>query len=376
MNKFIVLVVVIALLVSANVVFADGKFYAREKIPPGIPYQRALILFDGNQETLILQSKYQLQEAEKDTFLGWVVPVPNVPDLASMPADQTSRLFTHLGFLSSPNVISVSAFIIGFGFFTLFTLTIILLLIYLFSLFLPPLRGVRTYLNKNISIRYILYPLLLLFLMAILIPNSASRGRERGVDVIKEERVGIYNIRVVKSDEPDKLIEWLNENNFQFDESDREAFDDYIKGKWCFVVAQIEASEDSGSWEVIFEGLVAPLILKFKTDKAVYPLSLTSTVGQDAQILLYVLSKNKMECGDRLKLLYAKEINPKFQADSDVLDILNKKVEPQNFFSEEETSLPFLCKFKDTLTPLQMREDLIFSDAEDNEPYREKVIRW
>ena len=37
--------------------FADGKFYARGTPPPGVPYQRALVVFDGEREVLLVQSQ-------------------------------------------------------------------------------------------------------------------------------------------------------------------------------------------------------------------------------------------------------------------------------------------------------------------------------
>lgn len=35
-----------------------------------------------------------------------------------------------------------------------------------------------------------------------------------------------------------------------------------------------------------------------------------------------------------------------------------------------------LCKFKGRLTPEQMKQDLIFEPAADNEPYRETKVVW
>ena len=35
-----------------------------------------------------------------------------------------------------------------------------------------------------------------------------------------------------------------------------------------------------------------------------------------------------------------------------------------------------LCKFKEKLTPEQMKSDIVFEDAADNEPYQETKIIW
>ena len=42
----------ILLLYFAGTSFADGKIFAREKVPPLIPYQRAIIIHKDGRETL------------------------------------------------------------------------------------------------------------------------------------------------------------------------------------------------------------------------------------------------------------------------------------------------------------------------------------
>lgn len=72
--------------------FVDGKFYAtREPVPPGVPYQQALLMFDEGKETLVLQSNFR-QEGRpySEPALGWVVPVPAVPEMASMRSEQAA----------------------------------------------------------------------------------------------------------------------------------------------------------------------------------------------------------------------------------------------------------------------------------------------
>jgi hypothetical protein len=75
--------------------WGDGKFYVREKVPADVPYQRAILLFHEGSETLVLQSKYDLGGSGAAAALGWVVPVPAVPEMASVdpaPAEQCFRL--------------------------------------------------------------------------------------------------------------------------------------------------------------------------------------------------------------------------------------------------------------------------------------------
>ena len=81
----------------------DGKFFV-EKVPPNIPYQRAFILFYESSETLVLQSKYEFSQSEAIDSLGWVVPVPAVPDIASADADIAARFFWKASAHTQPDI--------------------------------------------------------------------------------------------------------------------------------------------------------------------------------------------------------------------------------------------------------------------------------
>ena len=85
--------------------------------------------------------------------------------------------------------------------------------------------------------------------------------------------------------------------------------------------------------------------------------------------LLYVLSKDKWQNDGRLELHYA---------GAGGLDTygLTREVEPEGFFTGADLDLPLLCKFKGTLTPERMREDLILTLAADRNPYRKHIITW
>jgi hypothetical protein len=43
---------------------------------------------------------------------------------------------------------------------------------------------------------------------------------------------------------------------------------------------------------------------------------------------------------------------------------------------EWEEKASYLCKFKGTLTPDQMREDLVFERVPDSTPYRARIVDW
>ena len=353
----------------ASHAFADGKMYWRDTVPPDIPFQRALILFDEGTQTLVLQSKYQASEGNEPTTIGWVVPVPAAPELASMPADLAARVFFDLGRNSRPKVTDVA----GSLFFVLFTtvagLSLATLLLCLLSFVLPLPQWVKR--TRDALSRYALCGLFGCVVMAFLFPSlgRTARGGD-GVDVISEQQVGIYDVRVVRSAESGPLIAWLNENDFKFGEADTAAFDSYLSKGWCFVVAVINPGAEVDTREVVSGGLAAPLIMRFPCANPVYPLALTGTGGFETDILVYLASTSKMTCDDRLTLRFAGEMWGETLVDLAVF------AEPEGFFDLDAMDFPYLCKFRDTLTPEEMREDIVFTKAADNAPYREHIWRW
>jgi len=376
MKKLVLLLVLAALLVGSVPVLADGMFYWPEPVPPEIPYQRALLMFDGGYETLIVQSKYRMSSSAAAAF-GWVVPVPSVPELASVDPDLAEYLFFELAQTSRPKVTEITDWLWGFAVFAnlfLAPASIILLLLCGVSFFTQRLQFIR----RRRGLVALATLLLLIFSLCVLAFYAGAGtmapvpgGTETTVDVIKEEQVGIYDVQVVKAGEAGDLIEWLSENRFQFGEEDTQVFDDYLRRGWCFVVARVDPARSTGQSLTTSEGLVAPLILRFETEAPVYPLALTATAGSDTQVLLYVLSKHKWEGDGRLGLEYAGGASLHILEDA-----CREASDSLAAACLDGAALPYLSKFKGTLTPAEMESDLLLAPAEDDEPYRKHIVQW
>jgi len=141
--KKVASIFILALLLAGNLpALADGMFYWPEPVPPGVPYQRALLLFDSQYETLIVQSQYRLPDAPEEEF-GWVVPVPSVPDLASMEPQLAASTFRELDtraqsldiHVLSILLISLWALVVG--------IAVLVLLLYFLSFYTTGLEWVR-----------------------------------------------------------------------------------------------------------------------------------------------------------------------------------------------------------------------------------------
>ncbi len=358
------------LLVAAGVVQADGKMYWPEKVPPNIPYQRALILFKDGTQTLVLQSWYGSASADAELPMGWVVPVPAVPEIATMPADDADRLFRSIAQHCDARRIGIKEVLFVGAFLTLAGGSVLALLVAVLSLVVPLPSRIRNNRPARISAS-----VLSAFLAcAVFLFSFAASGGAAGVDVISHRQVGIYDIKVIQSGSSLDLIAWLNENEFAFVEADKKAFDTYVSDGWCFVVAHISPSELDEARRLPRGGLPDPLILRFPHGSPVYPLALTGTGGYKTHVLIYIAADGRFSCDERLSLRYAGK-GVRRQAPW-AIDSLVRKVEPAGFFKNADILLPYYCKFKDTLTPDQMRQDIVFRPSPSNATYRENIVTW
>lgn len=336
--------------------FADGKMYWRETIPPEIAYQRALIHFDQGIQTMILQSKMDLEVVEPGDMMGWVVPVPAVPELAALPGDHGYHLFHRVSRYTVPRMIDISSLLFFWG---PILVSVVLLILGLVS-------------RKP---KFLFISLFVLLSSALLVPSFTTASLEgmRGVEILHTGSVGGYDVQVIRSDDPGDLIIWLQEYDFHFDEADTQMFQTYINQEWCFVVASIDPIKDLLSTRGRFEGLVSPLVMRFPVERPVYPMALTGSGGFETTVLLYLLSEMKMN-SDHLTLRAA-VLLPEDEESIFPNEVL-EEVDPPGFFTGINLNLSYLSKFKDTLSPSQMKEDFVFTPATNQAVYRETIVEW
>ena len=349
--------------------WADGKFFLREKVPAKLPYQRALLIFDEGTETLVVQSKYDLPAATEVDSLAWVVPVPSVPELESMYPEMAANFFFLLSFGTRPNLRHISPYVGP----PVLCLCLVGAILSLMRFANCSSAGEETVFQRQ-RWRYLRNAILLLALaFVLLLVFMPPLSRSRLVETLKSEQVGIYDVTVIRGDSAEAIVAWLTENGFAFGNEDEAVFADYVARNWCFVAAKVRTDEAIKEERIAAEGMAAPLVLTFPTDKPVYPLALTATAGVETEILLYTLSPNKPSCGDRLELRHAHETNTDSVRNSLYVGDTEETIRPMESLPDKPM---ILCKFKGTLTTAQMREDLVLTPAPDNTLYRESMWVW
>lgn len=414
--RLLLLGVLLQLGLTAMPASADGKYYAKhiERVP-SVPYQRALIAFDGEREILVVQSKFQGDADVRLGDIGWVVPVPAVPEVGTMSPTNASRFFKNLDRKAQVETIVITewlmiALALFIGLALAHTLVAIIRLLFsgtrngklawlslalMIALYLIPKVGEILVLPVGVAasivyagfsaVKFISsgawksranywgwsFPTLVLtclILISIAIPQF-SEYTKKGVDIVKEEIVGKLEIKVIRAKTTDDLTAWLKERKFWFDQADVAVFDSYIAKGWVFVTARPVA--DAAREDVIGNrGMLAPLVLVFPTKSAIYPLALTATAAKEdrTQVDLYVFSPGKMDAGSRMRMIYAS---------SDKLpELVNlaEYVEPRQLLERTVLKEGFLTRFFGALNAEGMRTDLVLQPAADNAEYNREFV--
>ncbi|MFH1890806.1 MAG: DUF2330 domain-containing protein [Candidatus Kuenenbacteria bacterium] len=253
-------------------------------------------------------------------------------------------------------------------------------------------------------------------------PKSTGLGHmnradvmEQGVVVIETKQVEYYDISVLAADDSKALVQWLNENGYEYPEEGRYILQSYIDNNWYFTAIKVIDEYAALNVERQFrDGHAIPLRLDFKTEKIVYPLKISSVVAgnslkgrpiidyeymdeglvEDSEgiavpvpaperapvdyyydesmgILLYVITDNKQTL-PKFDTLYASWI------DKDTIEDLAYDDEGNAWMKVGQDKY-FLTKLYRRMTRAQMTNDLFLRQADDNEAVnalQEKEKGW
>ena len=268
--------IALSLFIAATAAIADGRIYASAYVPE-IPDQRALIAFDGTRQVMLIENRVSLPDGRRVAALGWVVPVPAVPEIAVTDRTSVRRFYQNLRFQADPEVLPVAPFVL-----------VLAPIALLYAIRLrrqehPDARILRT----SAWIGLIGGLLALVSLSA-----PAPSGPDSGVEIVKALQSGPLDAKVVRATSGSELVDWLKLNGFEYGKADVAAIDDYLRQKWLFVVWKLVPHPESA-----FEGPSAspPLLLSFPTREPVYPLALTAAGGRSLDLMLYVLARARVD---------------------------------------------------------------------------------
>lgn len=201
---------------------------------------------------------------------------------------------------------------------------------------------------------------------------------EGGVEVLETKEVGIYEISVLRADDPKALSSWLDKNGYNFPKEASYILEDYIKNKWYFTAVKVRPELVwEGVEEQLRSGHATPLKLVFKSEKIVYPLKITSVARyfsppvlrpmeeeklgpeiaprprETVSILLYVFANTEKDLPG-FRTLYAERI------DKEEIENLAYNDDGTPWIEAEHEFV--LTKLHRTMRPVEMTNDLILRD--------------
>jgi|GEM_PF-835272 len=349
------LIIILSLMIiSPQIIYADGKHFPEKayKKAPNMPSQRAVIIYKNDNEKLIIESTIN-GEGEK---FGWVIPLPTKPENFEIGS---------AGFIKTLSITTQPPIINDFS--EVVIIVMIIAGIITICSFITIIFGVK----KKLLIT------ILISLVIIIILSPTQRGAKMmgsgleyvpvsGVNVKDIQNIGSYELAVLEAKGADELNEWLSKNGFAgLNADDRGIIADYIQEEWCFVAAKLRR-EGSGY------SRPHPLAMTFPSEKIIYPLRLTATVGNDIYFEIFVIAEAGVQC-DRL----TRELCDTYQFDSEAgynhfgndnncylagfrgcefrLNIGQEKA------VDEMWDGCVLTRFSGTLQPGQMQKDMVFT---------------
>ncbi len=264
----------IAALALSAATWADGKYWPEPAYPetPKMPFQRALIAFDNGVETLVVESSFE----SASPGVGWVLPLP---------AEPTKLVAADPGMLTSLSM-SLRPEIRHDLHDERVLALLLTVLIAPYALVVMLIRNPATRISAIINVAVI--DLWLLFLLSALTTAESSTGpgaTEEAATVASSQRVGNYDVSVLRAKTPEVLATWLTANGFQpLATGETKVVEDYIADGWCFVCAKLARKEGGAATP-------HPIAATFAAQAPVYPMRLTALADSTLRVEIFVAAR-------------------------------------------------------------------------------------
>jgi len=238
----------VLLIITFKPLFGDGGFFILDAERVGnsaeSPNQRALIIHNGDEETLILQVKYS-GDVEK---FAWIVPLPNLPEKNTI-TTISDTIFKKLHDKTQPTIYRIY----------------------------NQSKG-RNYGDGNGEGNIELIP-------------------ETEVQVWQRLQVGPYEVVVLSGTSSQSLINWLTNNDYNFPSDAHDIIDFYVQKNWYFIATHVQLTSEITEKNSTYQAGLPALKMAFQTEKPVFPLRISEiSSAPENEIELYVAANHRMVC--------------------------------------------------------------------------------
>ena len=231
--------------------------YVGDDVPIArIGEQKTYVFFKDGVETVVIRPGF---EGKVDEF-GMLIPFPSVPDLRKV----SDNIFPHIAAAIDPPEVVID------------------------------LR-IRTRLLSRFRFR------------SANLSNSRHGSLELQRDqvrVVKEEAIGMYEVAVLEAGSAAALKKWVEEHGYKYPGGMDEACNDYVKQGWCFVAVKTKVGQKKGvdpqpgmrtvnpklPVGATFDGHVQAMGFRFKVDRLVVPMRLSTFNEGELHNIVYLLS--------------------------------------------------------------------------------------
>ena len=140
--------------------------------------------------------------------------------------------------------------------------------------------------------------------------DSVNLTKSSGVTVIEEKEVGDYTTTVLRANDATDLIEWLDENDYNYQDSDEKTFDYYIdEGGYYFTALKINTTDttDMSLTRPAFNAKLTPIEIAFQADAPILPIRIMKADMNAMSLTLYTLGEDMVYIPG-VDTLYAQKI--------------------------------------------------------------------
>lgn len=316
-GRLLTIVICLDLLACAGAALADGGIFIRWPDPVDVlqPTQKVYIRWDGSQEKMLIQTKYEGPAEE----MVWIVPVPSEPAVEM----GNGIVFEELSGRTDWPDISYTEF-----------------------------AGLW---NRSFGPGYV--------------PTGGSfSGSAGGEQVVQwRQRIGEYDVALLRPVDSQTVIEWLNANGFAVPDKAIPALQGYIGEQWWMVAAKIHPDALTAiTQKQLAQGLLHPLEMTFQSSSCLFPMRLTSIAAGPVEELIYIEGPTHYE-----PLTFAD--------DHWVIDAFDgpvRQVPQWRYMSDVELTLetreghtetwaqPHLTKLRRVFLPEEMTQDIVFTELD------------
>lgn len=183
-----------------------------------------------------------------------------------------------------------------------------------------------------------------------------------GVIVVNETTVGAFQATIITSDDPDALVNWLNERNFTLTEQDAAKFIPLVENGWFFTAMRLDTTKA----QVPIQGWntnVDPVLFEFEGTDFEFALPILSINWTGSlPVTFYVVGDDRASL-DGFKTRYANRITAtEYEA---MLDLYPSMAD----FAKAGT---FLTRLERTITTITaFRQSIFIEKAATNDEFRE-----